>query len=150
MIQTPLRSSHAWRLYSWLGIFTAVFVWSAIHPTDRFTWVLEVCPAVIALIILGATRQRFPLTTLAYTLILIHAIILMVGGKYTYAQVPLFDWISTLLGQSRNHYDKLGHLAQGFIPAIIARELLIRYQVRWIQFRSATPGSLFSTSTGVR
>ena len=128
---------HSW-MYSWLGIYFAVLVWSVIAPKDLFTWALEVAPAIIGLIALALTYQRFPLTPLAYGLILIHCIILMVGGHYTYAEVPLFDWISELFGWSRNNYDKLGHFAQGFIPAILAREILIRKQIingrRWLNF----------------
>lgn len=103
-----------------------VFVWSGWHPKDRFTWILEVAPAVLVLPVLLATGRRFPLTPLLYLLIAIHACILMVGGKYTYAQVPLFDWIRDALGQARNNYDKVGHFAQGFVPAIAAREILLR------------------------
>ncbi|SEG33553.1 DUF2238 domain-containing protein [Marinobacterium lutimaris] len=113
----------------WILIFVLVLIWSGISPTDRLTWWLEVAPALAALAILGATRQHFPLTPLCLWLILVHCIILMVGGHYTYAQVPLFDWLAEWLGQSRNNYDKLGHLAQGFVPAIIARELLLRLKV---------------------
>lgn len=112
-------------------IFSCVFIWSAIHPKDVFTWALEVLPAVIAVLVLALTFQRFSLTPLAYWLILIHCIILMVGGHYTYAEVPLFD---NLLGMERNNYDKVGHFAQGFVPALIARELLLRLDVvrgRW-------------------
>ena len=90
---------------------------------------LEVSPALIALVILIWTRERFPLTPLAYKLVLVHCVILMVGGHYTYAEVPLFDYVSDWFGWQRNHYDKLGHLAQGFVPAIIAREIMIRRQV---------------------
>lgn len=104
----------------------AVFVWSGIHPHDVTTWVLEVFPIVIAVPILIATRNRFPLTPLAYRLILLHALILMVGGHYTYARVPLGFWVQDLFGFARNHYDRLGHFVQGFVPAIIAREILIR------------------------
>ncbi len=116
---------------TWLVVFAAVFVWSAIAPFDRFTWFLEVLPAVIGLAILAWTYNRFRLTPLVYNLVLIHCIILMIGGHYTYAEVPFFD---NLLGMERNNYDKLGHFAQGFIPAMIARELLIRLDVvngRW-------------------
>ena len=112
--------------FSWIAIFWTALLWSAVKPHDYFTWALEVAPAVAAFIILIATRKRFPLTRLSYQLILIHSIILMVGGHYTYAEVPLFDWVRDVLHQSRNNYDKLGHFAQGFIPAIIAREILIR------------------------
>lgn len=108
------------------GIVLAVFIWSGIYPHDYFTWMLEVAPAVIGAIVLFFTRKKFPLTTLAYILICIHAIILMVGGHYTYAEVPLGEWMQDWFGFERNHYDRIGHLAQGFIPAMIAREILIR------------------------
>jgi putative membrane protein len=111
----------------WLLLITvAVFIWSGIHPHDRFTWVLEVFPAVIAGIVLVATSRRFRLSNLLYVLIAIHAMILMVGGKYTYALVPLGEWMRHWFGFARNHYDRIGHLAQGFVPAIAAREILIR------------------------
>jgi putative membrane protein len=123
---------------TWAAIFLAVLIWSAINPKDYFTWLLETAPALIALIILIATRRRFPLTRLAYSLILIHSIILMIGAHYTYAEVPLFNWLKVTFELERNNYDKLGHLAQGFIPAIIAREILIRNQVvagrKWLNF----------------
>jgi putative membrane protein len=122
----------------WLIIFSSVFIWSAINPRDYPTWVLEVAPAVIALIVLAATAMRFPLTPLVYLLILVHCVILMVGGHYTYAEVPAFDWIRDALDQQRNNYDKLGHFAQGFIPAMVAREILIRKRVvngrGWLNF----------------
>ncbi len=105
---------------------TAVFLWSAINPHDRTTWWMEVAPALIALPLLLATYRRFPLTTLTYILIAIHMMILMVGGHYTYALVPLFDWLRDITGGTRNSFDGIGHLAQGFIPAIIMRELMIR------------------------
>lgn len=99
---------------------------SGIGPHDRLTWFLEVLPVLIAIPILTATFQRFRLTSLLYRLILIHALILMLGGHYTYAEVPLGFWIQDALDLGRNHYDRLGHLAQGFIPAILAREILLR------------------------
>jgi len=111
---------------AWLLVFLLVLTWSVIAPKDYFIWILEVTPALLALIVLAATIKRFPLTPLVYLLILVHCIILMVGGHYTYAEVPLFDWLRDSFGWSRNHYDKLGHLAQGFIPAIVAREILLR------------------------
>lgn len=114
---------------TWIVVFLGVLVWSGIGPHDYPTWWLEVAPALIGAIILWATRDRFPLTRMTYILILVHSIILMVGGHYTYAEVPIGDWVREAFDQSRNNYDKLGHLAQGFIPAIIARELLIRLQV---------------------
>ncbi|QYJ93190.1 DUF2238 domain-containing protein [Shewanella spartinae] len=113
----------------WLTIFFAVLIWSGIEPKDSFTWFLEVVPALIALPILFVTRKKFPLTSLAYGLILIHAIILMVGGHYTYAEVPLFDTIADWMGSERNNYDKVGHFAQGFIPALLAREVFLRLEV---------------------
>lgn len=124
--------------FVWLSIFFAVLAWSAWQPHDYPTWWLEVSPALIALILLVATRRRFPLTPLAYWLILGHALILMVGGHYTYAEVPAGDWVRDLMGGTRNNYDKLGHLAQGFVPAIVIREILVRNRVvarhGWIGF----------------
>ncbi len=121
-----------------LSVFTVVFVWSAIGPHDRFTWFLEVAPALIGLVLLWATHSRFPLTRLLYVLILLHAVILMVGGHYTYAKVPLFDWIRDTFDLARNHYDRIGHLAQGFFPAILAREILLRTSTlkpgKWLFF----------------
>ena len=122
----------------WLIIYFAVLIWSVFQPHDYFTWFLEVFPALIGLAILAVTYKRFQFTELAYWLILIHCIILMVGGHYTYAEVPLFDRIKDLMGSDRNNYDKVGHLAQGFIPAIVARELFIRRKVingeKWLFF----------------
>jgi len=99
---------------------------TAIRPHDYFTWFLEVAPILIAVPVLVATYRRFPLTPLAYRLIFLHALILMVGGHYTYAEVPLGFWVQRALGLARNHYDRLGHFAQGFVPALLAREILIR------------------------
>ncbi|MDO3722537.1 DUF2238 domain-containing protein [Marinobacter sp. chi1] len=122
----------------WFVIFIAVLVWSAIEPKDRATWVLEVLPAVVGLFLVGWCVLRFPLTPLVYWMILLHAVILMVGGHYTYADVPLFDRFSEWFGWQRNNYDKLGHFAQGFVPALIARELVIRFGVfsgrGWMSF----------------
>lgn len=115
--------------FTLLGLFSAVFLWSAIDPHDRLTWLLEVLPTVIALPILWISYQKFPLTHLLYILILIHAVILLIGGHYTYAEVPLFNWLRDNFDLSRNYYDRLGHFAQGFIPAMIAREILLRKQV---------------------
>ena len=126
------------KILIWIVVFLAVLIWSAIEPADRLTWWMEVIPALVGLIILITTRQRFPLTPLVYFLILIHAIILMIGGHYTYAEVPLGDWLRDLAGGERNNYDKLGHLAQGFIPVMIAREIMIRNRVvaarGWLTF----------------
>ena len=122
----------------WASVFLLVLAWSAMEPADRVTWWMEVIPALVGFAILIMTRQRFPLTELVYFLILIHAVILMVGGHYTYAEVPIGDWLRDLTGGSRNNYDKLGHLAQGFIPAMIAREIMIRNKVvavrGWLSF----------------
>ena len=109
-----------------LVVGAALLVWSGIAPADRTTWILEVFPIFIAVPVLLATARRFPLTPLAYRLIFVHALILMLGGHYTYAQVPLGFWMQRVFGFTRNHYDRIGHLAQGFVPAIIAREILIR------------------------
>jgi len=109
----------------WAVAFMAVLIWSAIKPHDYPTWVLEVMPAVIGAVILLVTRKRFRLTPLTYALILVHCGILIVGGHYTYAEVPLFDWIQEAFDQSRNNYDKLGHFAQGFVPAMVAREVVV-------------------------
>ena len=113
----------------WFVIFFAVLLWSAVHPKDCLTWFLEVFPALAALVVLVATRRRFPLTRLSYGLILIHSIILMVGGHYTYAEVPLFNWIRDVFEMGRNNYDKVGHLAQGFVPAVVIREIIIRLRL---------------------
>jgi putative membrane protein len=113
-------------LFLLLAVVGAVFAWSGIRPRDRFTWVLEVLPVILAVPALLATWRRFPLTTLVYVLIAVHAVILMIGGHYTYAKVPLGFWVQDALHLGRNHYDRLGHFAQGFVPAIVARELLLR------------------------
>ncbi len=112
-----------------LILYAVALLWSAIQPKEYFTWILEVFPSLIAIVVIIATYKRFPLTDLAYTLFLIHSSILFVGGHYTYAEVPLFDWIRDTFHQSRNNYDTVGHFAQGFIPAIIAREIFIRKNV---------------------
>jgi putative membrane protein len=123
---------------AWIAVFLAVLVWSGIGPKDYMTWYLEVAPAVIGGLVLWFTRDRFPLTTLVYVLILVHCVILMVGGHYTYAEVPLGEWAREAFDGSRNNYDKLGHFVQGFIPAMIARELVIRLGIfnseRWRNF----------------
>ena len=115
--------------YLWLGVFFAVLIWSGIEPKDRLTWVLEAGPAIIGLLVMAKTRQSFPLTPLLYFWILLHCVVLMVGAKYTYAEVPLFDWISKVFAWERNNYDKVGHFMQGFVPALIAREILLRKEV---------------------
>lgn len=109
-----------------LLIVAAVVIWSAIHPHDVFTWILESLPVLIAAPVLLLTYRRFPLTSLVYVLIAIHSVILLIGAHYTYAEVPLFNWARDYFELSRNHYDRVGHFAQGFVPAMIARELLLR------------------------
>jgi len=112
-----------------LLVLGLVFTWSAIKPHDYFTWFLEIFPILIALPILFFTFKKFPLSNLVYALILLHATILMVGGHYTYAEVPLFNWLRDTFDLSRNYYDRVGHFAQGFVPAMIAREILLRKQI---------------------
>lgn len=115
--------------YIWLIIFTTVLIWSGINPKDQFTWFLEVLPALIGYMILILTYRKFCLTNLLYFLILLHCIVLMVGGHYTYAEVPLFNDIQSFFELERNNYDKVGHFFQGFVPAILAREILIRKKI---------------------
>ena len=116
----------------------AVIFWSGWRPYDRFTWWLEVSPGLAGIAILLATYRRFRFTTFCYALIALHICVLCVGGHYTYARVPVFDWLRPIFAWQRNHYDRLGHFAQGFVPAIIARELFIRWNVvphpRWRAF----------------
>ena len=104
-------------------------IWSGINPKDQFTWILEVIPAVVGALVLLFTYRKFKLTTLVYSLILIHCIILMIGGHYTYAEVPLFDYFKDLFHFTRNNYDKVGHFAQGFVPALILREIILRKNI---------------------
>jgi putative membrane protein len=122
-----------------LLIYVLLFLaWSAWRPADRLTWWLEVSPALAGLIILAVTYRRFPLTTLCYIAIALHMSILFIGGHYTYARVPLFDWLRPLLGFHRNNFDRIGHFAQGFVPALIAREFFVRLRIlnrpRWQPF----------------
>jgi len=124
-----LRTYTAFWPATWTLLFLAVFVWSAINPKDYPTWILEVAPGVIGFIILAVTRNFFPLTSLCYILILLFCWVLFVGGHYTYAEVPLFDTIKEVFNQSRNNFDKLGHFAQGFVPAIVCREIIIRLKI---------------------
>jgi putative membrane protein len=115
-----------------------ILAWSAWKPHDYFTWILEVFPAIIAGVVLAALYPRFRFTDLVYVLILVHAAILMIGGHYTYAEMPLFNWLRDEFHLSRNYYDRLGHIAQGFIPSMIVREILVRNAVvngpRWLFF----------------
>ena len=120
-----------------LGV-VIVLAWSGWQPYDRLTWWLEISPGLAGLIVLSATYHRFRFTTLCYTLIALHICVLCVGGHYTYARVPLFDWLREIFHWHRNHYDRLGHFAQGLVPAMIARELFIRLKIlnrtRWMPF----------------
>jgi putative membrane protein len=109
-----------------LALAAAALVWSGISPADRATWWLEVAPVLLGAPILVATWRKFPLTTLLYVLLFLHSLILVVGGHYTYAHVPAGFWVQEAFDLSRNHYDRLGHFAQGFVPAILAREILLR------------------------
>jgi putative membrane protein len=117
------------KYYILIFLFFAGLITSAINPHDYFTWILEVFPAIIGLVVLAITFKGFRFTTLTYVFILIHCYILFIGGHYTYAQVPLFNWLKDVLHQQRNNYDKIGHFAQGFIPAMIVRELFVRKKV---------------------
>lgn len=127
-----------WQITLWLGVYFVALLWSGFVPKDRFTWFLEVLPALIGLVALALAWQSFHFTPLVSWLILAHCLVLMVGGHYTYAEVPLFDQISAWFGWSRNNYDKLGHFVQGFVPAMFAREIAIRRQIipqpRWRAF----------------
>lgn len=126
--------------YIWILIYFTVLIWSVIHPKDLFTWALEVTPALIAGILLLLTYNSFRLTPLLYILILAHSIVLMIGGHYTYAEVPFCDTFKELFGFERNNYDKIGHFFQGFVPFILAREILLRNNVvqkgMWLHFIS--------------
>ena len=116
----------------WIG-----FSVSAIQPHDYFTWILEVFPALLALVVFTYTFNKFRFSTLTYVFLLIHCFILFVGGHYTYAEVPLFDWIKELFHQSRNNYDKVGHFAKGFVPEMVIREIFVRFDV--IKLKSWIP-----------
>jgi putative membrane protein len=142
-VNTETRDSARRTLAVVTVIWTIALIVSGIAPQDRLTWWLEVAPVLIALPLLLATRGAFPFTTLAYVLICIHGLILIVGGAYTYAHVPAGFWVQEWFGLERNPYDRLGHLAQGFVPAIVAREILVR------TFRLAPGKFLFFITTSV-
>ena len=122
----------------WVSVFVAGLIVSGIQPKDQATWMLEVAPAVAAFVILVLTRSRFPLTPLSYWLVLFHCLVLMLGGHYTYAEVPVGDWVRDLVGGERNNYDKFAHVLQGFVPAVVTREILVRLGVLarpgWLAF----------------
>ncbi len=130
------------KYYVMLVLFILGLSLSAVHPHDYFTWFLEVFPAIVGFLVLVTTFRKFQFTMLTYSMILLHCYILFVGGHYTYAEVPLFDWIREVFHQSRNNYDKVGHFAQGFVPAFIVRELLVRKQIvsskPWLFFLTLT------------
>lgn len=129
------KTNHITLKLLWIVIFLTTLIWSGLNPKDTFTWFLEVVPAIIAVIILLSSYKSFPLTSLLYFWILLHCIVLMIGGHYTYAEVPFFDG---LFGSERNNYDKVGHFFQGFVPALLAREILIRKHIvngaKWRNF----------------
>jgi putative membrane protein len=122
----PLSTPGPREALLYLAVAAAALIGSGIAPRDRLTWIMEVIWVVAALPLLAASWRRFPLTRLLYALILLHMLILVYGGHYTYAQTPAGDWARELFGFARNHYDRLGHFVQGFVPAILARELLLR------------------------
>lgn len=121
-----------------LSIILVLLFWSGIAPKEYFTWFLEVLPAIVGIFVLMFTYAKFKFTRLVYLLIFLQMVILIVGGHYTYAEVPLFNWLKEVFHQSRNNYDKLGHFAQGFVPAMIVREILIKKNVvngnKWTAF----------------
>lgn len=111
------------------GLFAAGLLVSAVNPKDYFTWFLEVFPALLAFAVLAATCRRFRFTGLTYSFVLLNCYIMFIGGHYTYAEVPWFNWLRDALGQERNNFDKVGHFAQGFVPGLFIREILVRFQV---------------------
>ena len=117
------------RYWAMLVVFFAVLIWSAVNPYDYGVWVMEVLPGVVALFLFGLTYRKFRFTDMVYVIILAHCLILFVGGHYTYARVPLFDWIKEVFETGRNSYDKVGHIFQGFTPVLVAREFLIRKKI---------------------
>jgi putative membrane protein len=125
-----------------LGTFLVILIWSGISPKDHFIWILEVFPAIIGAIVLVAIYPKIKLTMLVYCLIWLHALVLMLGGHWTYAEMPLFNWLRDEFGLARNYYDRLGHVMQGAVPAVIAREILLRNGVvtgrRWLFFLVAS------------
>ena len=116
---------HGWLLAS----FLAILIWSGVNPKDHFIWILEVFPAIIGAIVLVAIYPKIKLTMLVYCLIWLHALVLILGGHWTYAEMPLFNWLRDEFGLARNYYDRLGHVMQGFVPAIIAREVFLRNKI---------------------
>lgn len=123
--RAPVRPSPVERGI-WLALFAGILLWSGIAPHDALTWCLEVAPALLGLLTLALLWRSFAFTRLTSWFILVHAVILMIGGHYTYAEVPWFNWLRDTFDLTRNHYDRVGHFAQGFVPALIAREVLLR------------------------
>ncbi len=140
-----MKTAHALSLLMATGVF---LVASGVGPSDRLTWILEVFPVIAGMALVVATYRRFPLTGLLYSFLFLHAIILVVGGHYSYAEVPLGFWVQDAFDLARNHYDRLGHFAQGFVPAILAREILARRspltRSRWLPFLVVTVCLAFS------
>jgi len=130
-------TSRHWHL-ALLGTFLVILVWSGIKPADRFVWFLEVFPAIVGAVVLLAVYPRVKLTMVVYCLIWLHTLVLMLGGHWTYAEMPVFNWLRDEFGLARNYYDRLGHVMQGAVPALIAREILLRNAVvngrRWLFF----------------
>jgi len=129
---------HQTLLVALLAALAAIFLWSVVDPRDRFTWYLEAIPVMVALPLLALTYRKFRFTDLVYVMIFVHAVVLLVGAHYTYAEVPLFHWVRDTFGFERNHYDRVGHLAQGFFPALVTREILLRRSPlvpgKWLAF----------------
>ena len=131
----------------WLAT-AVIFLWSVVSPHDLMTWLLEVTPVMIAVVLILSTYRKHRLSALLYRLLFLHGVILMIGGHYTYALVPVGFWVQDLFDLTRNHYDRLGHLAQGFVPAILAREILLAYSPlvrgRWLGFLAVSCCLAFS------
>jgi len=126
------------KLIAYIFMFFAVFIWSLINPHDYFTWFLEAAPAILFFLIFSFTYKKFKFSLFVYSFVLLHCFVLLIGAKYTYAEVPLFDYFKEVFGFERNNYDKVGHFMQGFVPAFIARELLVRLKVvngkNWLKY----------------
>ncbi len=126
------------KLTVYIILFFAVFIWSLINPHDYFTWFLEAAPAILFFLILSLTYKKFKFSLFVYSFVLLHCFVLLIGAKYTYAEVPLFNYLKEVFGLERNNYDKVGHFMQGFVPAFITRELLVRLKVvngkNWLKY----------------
>jgi len=126
------------KLTVYLILFFTVFIWSLINPHDYFTWFLEAAPAILFFLVLSLTYKKFKFSLFVYSFVLLHCFVLLIGAKYTYAEVPLFNYFKEVFGLERNNYDKVGHFMQGFVPAFIARELLVRLKIvngkNWLKY----------------